>query len=470
MSQESAVEHDMSDDKKNNPSGYDVTGVELEEVDEVTKKATLSIPQDEISKQFNAKIASLQGSVKLKGFRPGKAPLHMIEKQYGDRVHFEVAERLISDAINTIAQTNELHVVGQPSIDLDSMERGKDIEFSVEYSLYPKPDVTGYDKVKVEVEKHLVSDEDLNNAIDEYRASRATQVEITDRKDAQEGDIIDAAVQVTVEGEEPRPEEPLVVGLGEGQLPEELEQGIPGLSIGESKEIEMSIDEDHPNEGLRGKKLTYKVTLNGLKKKELPELTDDFVKGLNLNGVETVLELRKDARERLENMAKENQSAATREAILLDLLEKNEFLVPGALIDNEVRAMIVRSGIIDPNKVDVNQLPLERFKEQFGEVAEKRVKMSIIVDRVGEKEDLVAKQEDLDAHIAEVVEKYNLPEEDVKKFLFAQDRMLETAMEVTRNKVLAFLEDKADLTLVDKKDDADEKKDSKKKKKDTKKK
>lgn len=450
MSQESPAEHTMSN--KDNAIS-ESAGIALENVDEVTRKATISIPKEEVSQRYNAKITSLQQTVKLKGFRPGKAPRNMIEKHYGDRVHFEVAETMVSDRINAIAKENELNVVGQPSVDFTTFEKDKDLEFSVVYSLYPQPEITGYDDVSVEVEREEVADSDVEKAIDEYRSSRSSQEDVTDRTDARAGDIIDAAVQVTIEGEEPRPEEPLVVALGEGQLPEDLEQGIPGINVGETKAIEMTISEDHGNESLRGKKLTYQVKLNSLKQKILPELTDDFVKSLSLDGVETVLELKMDARKRLEEMASENQSAAAREAILLKLLEKNEFAVPEELIENEIRAMIVRSGVIDPNKIDVRKLPLDRFKDQFGEVAEKRVRMSIIVDRIGEKEELVAKSEDLEAHIDEVAAKYKIDREEVKKFLMGQERIMETAMEITRNKVLAFLEEKATVNLVEKKEE-----------------
>ncbi|MDC0358398.1 hypothetical protein OAO01_06235, partial [Oligoflexia bacterium] len=217
--------------------------------------------------------------------------------------------------------------------------------------------------------------------------------------------------------------------------------------IGQQKEISGSIPSDHPEEKLRDKKAVYKVTLNTLSEKILPEVDDDFAKTLEME-VETLLELRLKLRGQIEEQVETDRRADVHAKILDQVLDVNPFLVPQVMIDEEIRNLLVRSGVIDPSKMDPSKISVEAFREKMGEVALKRVRTAILVDCVAEAENLRATKAELDKAMEEIAEKNGLPIGEVQKFFMDEGRVMGFSLEQTRNKVLDFLYGRAVVTSV----------------------
>jgi len=418
----------------------------VQDIDQVTKQIKVSIPAETVSKEVTLAINDLAARASLKGFRPGKAPRAMVEKLHGPRVRLEVANRLISSSLSKLVKDHSIDMIGAPEIDVASFEPGKEIEYTAQVSIFPRPDIVGYDSIKVSVPKGEIGDTDVQQVIDRILQSKATTKKLDFRNTAQTGDVVDASLLVELEGETPSRPEPLVVALGEGKVPAELENGIIGMEIGQSKEIVTVVEADHPNTQIAGKKTTYKVTLNGLSERVLPELNDEFVKGLNF-GPQTVLELRMETRKQLEEQSEQEVKEKTSQAILDVLLEKNEFPVPMVLVDDEIRSLLMRNGVIDPNRPDVEKLSMEPFRERLGEMAKKRVRTAVLVDAIGKKENLKASDEDIKAAMQDIADKNGLPVEEVQKFFLKSDQNVGFMVEIGRNKVLDFLKSKADVTF-----------------------
>jgi trigger factor len=419
----------------------------VEDINEITKQAKVSIPAETVAKEIQSALKDVANNATIKGFRAGKAPAHLVEKLHGERVRREITTRLIASSLSDLMKDLKLDVVGNPEIEISPFEPGAAINYTASISIFPRPEIKGYDKFKVKVPKHEVSDQDVDEVVTRLRNSKATTHKIDGRQIVQAGDVIDASIQVVLEGEKPSRPEPAVLALGEKQLPEEVEKGLLGLALGQSREIVLPMDEKHPNEELRGKKVTYQVTLNGLSEKVLPELDDAFVKSLG-TGPETLLELKLDIRKRLEEERKMSSQGDVHEKILEELAAGNSFMVPQALVDDEIRNILVRAGVFDPAKINPAEINVEVFREKFKEAGEKRVRVAIIVDRISEKENLRAGQDDLEKHVNEISERSGLPAAEVKKFLLSKERMINTALEVTRNKVLNFLASRAEVEYV----------------------
>jgi trigger factor len=419
----------------------------VQDIDPVTKQIKVSIPAETVTQEISSAITDLAARANLKGFRPGKAPRAMVEKLHGPRVRLEVANRLISNSLSKLVKDHSIDMIGAPEIDVASFEPGKEIEYTAQVSVFPKPEIVGYDSLKVSVPKGEITDEDVEQVIERIRQSKATTKKLDFRNVAQKGDVVDAALLVELEGEPPSRPEPLVVGLGEGKVPVELEDGIVGMEVGQSKEIVTVVEAEHPNKQIAGKKTTYKVTLNGLSERVLPELTDDFVKGLSF-GPQTVLELRIETRKQLEEQAAQELKEKTHQAILDQLLEKNEFPVPNVLIDDEIRNLLVRNGVLDPKRADIEKLNMEPFRERLGEVAKKRVRTAVLVDAVGKKEGIKASDDDINAALKDIADKNGLPVEEVRKFFLQSEQNVGFFVELGRNKVLDFLHGKAEVSFV----------------------
>lgn len=422
----------------------------LHDIDEVTKQLKVEIPIEMIDREIDTVLSNLSKTTKVKGFRPGKAPRQMVEQMHGERVRYEVANRLISSTLYDLVKKHQLDMIGDPEIDVSNFEAGKEIQYTANISLFPKPEVKNFSKFEVEVQKREVTPKDVDQVIDRIRTSKATTKKLDFRNKAQAGDVIDSMLEVKIEGveEQTRPE-PLVIGLGEGNLPKELEEGIIGMEIGQTKEIEGKMPEDHREESVRGKKTIFKVTLNSLSEKILPELDDDFAKTLEF-GVQSVLELRLDITKRLEQENEKETKNDIQAAILAQLLDSTPFQVPQILVDEEIRQLISRSGIVDPSKTDLSKISVDPFRKELGEAATKRVRTAILVDRIGEVEKLAATEEDIDKSVAEIAEQNGISKEEVKKFFMDKERIVRFVLEITRNKVLDFLRERTTVKYTDK--------------------
>lgn len=430
---------------------------EISDVNEVTKQLKIVIPPEKYAEEFESVMGGLLKTTQVKGFRAGKAPRHMVEKMHGERVKYEVTNRLISNSLYGAIREHSIDMIGQPEIDLPAVVAGKEIEFTAQISVFPKPEIKGYDAFTVEIPKRDKKNTDVDEVLERLQTSKATSRKLEFRNTVQKGDIVDGSLKVVVEGEEETRPEPLVVAVGEGHLPKELEEGLIGLEIGQSREIAGVIPEDHREEKLRGKPATYTFSLNSLAEKVLPELNDDFAASLEM-GAKTMLELRVNLAKRLEAESEKETQSEVQAAILDQILEKNPFQVPQALIDNEIRHLLVRGGFLNPERVNVEELNIEPFRDGLGEIAIKRVRSSIVVDRIGEAEKLTASEAEISAAFEETARNSNVSVEEVRRYFSTRERLMSFVLDVTREKVLKFLRDRTKVNFVEKKETAEESK------------
>lgn len=423
---------------------------EVQDVDQVTKQVKISIPPETFSKEFDSVIVNLVKTSAVKGFRAGKAPRHLVERMHGERVKFEVANRLISRTLFDTVREKSIDMIGEPDIDVSTIEPGKELSFTAQISVFPKPEVGAYDSIEVEVLKREVKSSDVDEQIEKLRHTKSTTKKIEDRQSAEKGDVIDASLTVLLEGEKEssRPE-PLQIQIGMGMLPEELDRDIVGMKIGEEKTIVGKVPESHREEHLRGKPAHYTVTLKGLSEKVLPELNDAFVETLS-RSAKNVADLRNEIQKQLEGENKKTIDNDVQVAVIDKLVAANSFPVPQVLIDEEIRALLVRFGMVNPQQVDVSKIDVTRFRAGLGEVALKRVRGSILVDRIAEKEKIVATPEEFEKWCVDFAAQNNLPVDDIKKYFGTPERISQQMAEISREKALEFLRAKARVNFVDK--------------------
>ncbi|MCB0318820.1 MAG: trigger factor [Bdellovibrionales bacterium] len=421
----------------------------IEEVDEVTRKFTVTIPSKMVTAEFETALSSVAKTAKIKGFRPGKAPLAMVKKLHGSRIHMEVASRMISNTLGDLVKEHELSMIGSPEIDVANLKEGENISYSASVSLYPSPKIKNYEKFEIEVPKEEVSEDEIDQVVDRLRQSKATSKPVEGRELVGATDVIEGTLAIQLENEETAPAEPIIVALGEGQLPKELEEGIPGIKLGEEKEIAGSIPLDHPNAEVRGKPAVFKVIINSISEKVLPELDDEFAKSLGIEA-ETMPELRAKIRERLEQEAEKEQKAATQTAVLDQLLEKNDFLVPQVLVDEEIKHFLVRAGAVDSSKVKLEDIDPTPFRDQLGSISEKRVKATVMVDQIAKQESFEVSDADFDKYFGEFAEQSNVGVEEVKKFFQDKWRKRELEAEIKRSKVNELLVSRAKIKFLSK--------------------
>jgi len=417
------------------------------DIDEVTKQISVTVPEERVKKEYETSVAQVSRTAKVNGFRPGKVPRHMVEKLMGDRIRYDVANRLINESLKGAFEQHKLEVVGEPEVDLQNMEPAKAMEFTAKVSLYPQPTISNYLNRKVEVTKKAVGDKEVAESFERLREAKAELKPIEDRNNSLKGDVVALSVSVQIEGGEFSRPEPFVDELGLGKLPSEVEEQIVGMVANNTKEISTTASEEHPNAEMRGKKLVHRVTLHGIFSKKMPEITDELVKTLGFD-VDTVDALKAKIREQLTQQATDDMKNEAQGALLDLLAKENPFKVPQVLIDEEIRGIVARYGFagrdVNPESIDIAP-----FRAQFEEFAVNRIRCAIIIDRVGSLEEVKVEESDRDKMIQRVAEQNGSTVEATRKALLDKSRIMSFLLEVRRTKILEHLMEKTTVDYVD---------------------
>lgn len=417
------------------------------DIDEVTKQISVTVPQERVAKEYETSVVQVSKTAKIKGFRPGKVPRQMVERMMGDRIRYDVANRLINESLRGAFEQHKLEVVGEPEVDLKEIEPAKALEFTAKVALYPQPSISNYLNRSVKVGKKQIGEKDVADSVERLREAKAELKPIEDRKDAQKKDVVALSVSVQAEGGEFSRPEPFVDELGLGRLSADVEEQIVGMTVGETKEIATKAGDEHANPELRGKQLTHKITLHGIFTKNMPELTDEVVKTLGM-GVETVDALKAKIKEELEKQASEELKNESQGALLDLLVKEHPFKVPQVLVDEEIRGIVARYGFAgrDARPESIN---VEMFRPQFEEFALNRIRCAIIIDRVGSLEEVKVEESDRDAMIQRVAEQNGTTVEQARKALLDKNRIMGFLLEVRRTKILDLLMSKTTVQYVD---------------------
>ncbi len=421
--------------------------VAIQDIDEITKQLSVTVPQERVAKEYDSSLKQVARTAHIKGFRPGKVPRQMVEKMMGDRIRYDVANKLINESLRQAYEENKLEVVGSPDVELKDVEPTKAMEFSAKVSLYPQPTISNYKNRTVSVVKRVVADKDVQDAVARIRDGKAELKPLEGREDAQKGDVIALSVSVSTDGGEFSRGEPFVDELGNGKLPKEVEDGVVGMTKEQEKEISFVGGEDLSNAELRGKSLTYKVTLHGVFSKNLPELNDDFVKTLGMD-VETVDALTVKIREQLVAQADEEVKSESQGALLDLLAKEHPFKVPAVMVDDEIRGIVARYGFAGrgANPEDVDITP---FRSQFEEFATNRIRCAIIVDQIGSLEEVKVDEADRDAMLQRIADQNGSTVEQARKSLMDKSRIMGFLLEVRRTKILDHMMANTTVTYTD---------------------
>lgn len=407
----------------------------VEHISEVQKKVSVRIPQALLNEEISAAISRFASKASLKGFRPGKAPKDIVEKLYGPQIRYEAMTKLIDRSFQEVLRKNDYAVVGEPKVDFAPVEGTTEISYTAEFSIYPKPKIKGYEAFEVSVEKREPTEEEISNVIDGLLRNKADVKPIEDRSTIQEGDIVAGEIEVCIDGADAERPEPLIVKLGTGAVPEEVEKALIGKPLEEMIVVESTIPETHQEESLRGKKAIYKVRIQKLYSESLPELNDEFV--ASLGGEEkTVEDLRASVRKRLDAEYEAQRDADIDRAVVRQLIERNPFELPEKLILDEVKVLARRAK---------RKEPIEEIRAEFEAEAIERVKAAIVIDSIVEAEKLHATAEDIETHLQGLAASLNISLKEVKGFFEKENRYMELFMDQSRQKGFKFLRERVKI-------------------------
>jgi len=397
---------------------------------ELTEKSgfvmEFSVSEEVYKKAENAAYKKNVKSISVPGFRKGKAPKHIIETYYGKGVFFEDAiNECIPEAFEAAVKEAELDIVGAPSFDVVSTEG--DIVLKAVGFVKPEVSIDGYKGIEVEKKVDAVTDEDVDREIDSVRKRNARTVEVTDRAAAME-DIANIDYEGSVDGVpfDGGKGEGHDLKLGSGSFIPGFEDQIVGKSIGEEFDVNVTFPEDYHAKELAGKAAVFKTKLNAIKSEELPEADDEFAK--DVSEFDTLDEYKADIKAKLAKRNEEKAESEFENAIAEALIGKLVAEIPEPMFEAETEnyvrdydTRLRQSGLDLQTYFKYTGLTLDSLRAEMRPQAEKQVKIRLALEKIAELEAIEVSEKEIDDEYARIGSVYNVPADEVKKMILAED-------------------------------------------------
>ena len=422
-------------------------------VERVENEATLKItaPAAEVNAGYKKAVQKIADQANIPGFRKGKAPRAIIEMHYGkEAVKQEAFEIVANKAYSEALDQEKLIPVSDPKVEESTFEEGKDMELTIKVTLKPEPELGEYKGLHVEKNDDEVTDEQVDAQIKDMMGRDAKMVVAEEGAVIEKGDFAIIVFSGTVDGEPFSGVEgngyPLEVGSN-SFLPG-FEDQLVGLSKGDSTDVEVTFPEDYFVKDLAGKEAIFKVNIQDVKRKELPELNDEYV--ASKTDFKTVEELRANYKERMQKAAEANAKAEY-EHELIDLAVANaKFSVPEIMIEDKISQMVEEMKMsLESRKMSLDMymqytgLDMAKIRENQRPVAEENVKTDLVLDAIAKAEDIQVDMADVDAEIAAISAQHGASPEEVKKIIKGNGTMGLLLANILRRKAAHVVIDSA---------------------------
>lgn len=416
--------------------------VNVEDVSSLTKKMTIVLPPDYVNQRLDAAYQNLKTEVSIKGFRKGKIPRKVLEKNYGAKVEYDVAEKMIQDTYFDALEETSLDAVVHPDIKSHAFADDGSFTYEAEVEVRPSFELGDYKGMEVEQPEVVVADDEIDNALEDMRRQMAP-LKTVDNRGIERDDIALVDFQGFHNGEPMKQVvgENYSVEVGSGRNGKEFEEKLIGLRKGEEASQEIEFPEGFANPVLAGKKVEFKIKVKDVKERVLPALDDEFAKDVG-EEFKTLDELKAKIRETRKKEKEEAQTGDLDDKIMLKLLESHSFEVPQRLVAYEISELIKEmEANLERQGMTLESAGLNRdaLVEQYKDAAEKRVRGDFILKKIGEKENIKLEDDDIKQGFQRIADQYNMPVEEVKKYFGNRNDLLPFMNELLSEKILKFL-------------------------------
>ncbi len=415
--------------------------VSVEKTSELSRKMTVSVPEEIFQEKMAARLKSLAREVKIDGFRPGKAPQHVIKKMYGDRVRGEIAGDLIQTTYYEALHEQDLRPAGHPHI--HPLDESEGFKYTAEFEVYPEISLEGVEQIEVSRPIAAVQDVDVDEMIEKLRAQKKSWV-IVDRP-SQENDRVTISFSGVAEGEnftDGRVENYQIV-CGTKQMIPGFEENLIGLNAGASKTFELPFPEEYGNEKLAAKVAEFEVEVISVEEPVLPEIDDSFIKAYGIDG--SIDSFREDIRSNLEGELEQALRGKLKNAVMNALYEKIQIAVPNTLVDQEIENMMkpyIETAKRQKMKLEDFKLPRDAFEEQ----AKRRVALGLILSEIIHKNDIKVDENKVRSTIEDMAKSYERPEDVVNWYYSDESRLNDVRQMVLENQTIDWLVAQAKVT------------------------
>jgi len=419
--------------------------VSVETTGGLERRMTVEIPRERVDGEVKNRLQRLARTTKLKGFRPGKVPLKIVEQRFGNEVRQEVLGEVIQSSFYEAVTQEQLHPAGTPRIEPIDMEQEEGISFAAVFEVMPEVELSSLEGVAFDKPVVEITDADVDQMLETLRKQQSDWAEV--ERPAEDGDRVTIDFKGTIDGEpfEGGEGQDMLVTIGGGRMIEGFEEGLKGAAAGEERTLELTFPEEYPHKELAGKPAQFAVTVKKVEAPRMPELDDDFAArfGVEEGGVEA---LRQEVRRNMEREVEQTIRSRIKQQVMDKLLEKNPLEVPQALVDQETQALLeqTRQNMHIPRGKEGINLDPKMFEDQ----AKRRVSLGLLLSKAVHDNELKAEP----AQIRELVEKiaagYEQPEEVINWYYADQKRLAEVESVALEDRVVEWALEQGDVNEV----------------------
>ncbi|MBQ3425625.1 MAG: trigger factor [Clostridia bacterium] len=423
--------------------------VKCEQVEKNLSKLTFEVSAEEFNKAVDRAYNKEKGKFAVPGFRKGKAPKNIVYKMYGKTMFYDDAlNDLLPAAYEAALKESGLDVVARPEFDVEEIKEGEPVVYTALVTTRPEVKLGEYKGIKVPKVDYTVSDEEVEKDIEATRQKNARMVSIDDRA-AEKGDTVVIDFEGFVDGVafEGGKGEDYELELGSDTFIPGFEDQLIGANVDDLVDVNVTFPEEYHSDELKGKDALFKVKVNEIKVRELPDVDDDFAS--EVSDFDTLREYKEDVRKQLEEKAKEKAEAEIQNAVVDKAVLNAEFDVPDAMVEQQITNMIndfgqrmAYQGMNIDMYLEYTGQTMEQMREEYREGAVKQVNAGLVIDAIAKAEGIEPSPEELELHLVDMSKRYNMELDEMKK-LISDDEMEGIKRQLAFEKTIQMLANNA---------------------------
>jgi len=415
--------------------------VTVEDAPGSARKLRVEIPEDRVRGEVTRRLNSMAGNAQVPGFRPGKAPLKVLEKRYGEQIRSEVVGEMVKSSFYEAVLQEQLRPAGTPTIDPLEAEPGRGINYTAVFDVYPELETPSVESIEIIRPTAEVTEKDVDNMVETLRRQRREWQETARAATPTDRVVID--FQGLIEGEplENGSGTQVPVELDRGRMIEGFEDGLVGMQAGEEKTLNLSFPDNHSATALAGKPVTFRVKAHRVEEPVLPAVDEDFAEGFGIRegGVDA---LRQEIRNNMQRELAEALRSATKRNVMDALLQGREITLPDSLVNEEIqRAMQQRKLELSHSGLNPETAGLE--PGMFEEQARTRVALGLLLAEIIKSNNIKPDPERIRQRIESIASTYEDPNEVINWYYGDKDRLSDVEVTVLEDQVVEWILERA---------------------------
>jgi len=418
--------------------------VSIETTSGLERKITVSLPEDKITDAVSNKLKELSRTTKIKGFRPGKVPMGVVQKRFGPQVRYEVVADLVQSSFYEAITQEKVRPAGTPNITEHNDKPGEGVEYTATFEVYPEITPESMNKVKIDKVVVDISDADIDEMIETIRKQNKTWATVEQAAKTENQITIDFDGSIDGESFEGGSGKAMAVEIGSNRMITGFEDGLIGLSTGDEKVLDLTFPENYHAKELAGKGVEFKVKVVSVAQAELPAVDAEFAKKLGVSdgNLDT---MRVDVKENMLLELNKKINSEVKSNVMDKIFELNKLDLPKALVESESQALVQQMQTsLTQQGMDAKDMKLDT--SMFTEQAERRVALGLILSEIVKQNDLKADSDSVKKAVDKMAESYDHPEEVVKWYYSDKNRLAEVESLVLEEKVVDWALNIADVS------------------------